>query len=103
MENITSEIHDINLSYLMLAQKMIFEDKATAIFRLGLSKEIVDIIENLSPAQILKLARMNNLLIRFRFEDSTILSMLTDHGKSKDLFKMHSAILLANQPVEEIR
>jgi len=40
-----AEIRDANLSYLMLAQQMIRADKATAIFRLGIAKEIADLIE----------------------------------------------------------
>jgi len=51
-----AEIRDANLSYLMLAQQMIRSDKATAIFRLGISDEIADMILGLSNAQILKLA-----------------------------------------------
>ena len=37
-----SEIRDANLNYLMLSQQMIRTDKATAIFRLGISKDIAD-------------------------------------------------------------
>ena len=33
-----SEIRDANLNYLMLSQQMIRTDKATAIFRLGITK-----------------------------------------------------------------
>ena len=36
------EIRDANLSYLMLAQQMIRSDKASAIFRLGISQGIAD-------------------------------------------------------------
>jgi len=33
-------IYDINLSYLLLAQRLISQDKASAMFRLGMSGEI---------------------------------------------------------------
>ena len=46
-----AEIRDANLSYLMLAQQMIRADKATAIFRLGIGKEIADLIEGLPGAE----------------------------------------------------
>ena len=39
-----SEIKDANLNYLMLAQQMIRADKATAIFRLGISTDIADLL-----------------------------------------------------------
>jgi flagellar transcriptional activator FlhD len=41
---IMSEIKDANLNYLMLAQQLIRSDKATAIFRLGISKDIADTV-----------------------------------------------------------
>lgn len=97
-----AEIRDANLSYLMLAQQMIRSDKATAIFRLGISQEIADLIEGMSNAQILKLAGANMMLARFRFDDSAILVMLTNHNKERGLAQSHAAILMAGQAVEEI-
>ncbi len=97
-----AEIRDANLSYLMLAQQMIRSDKATAIFRLGISQDIADLIEGMSNAQILKLAGSNMMLARFRFDDSAILVMLTNHNKERSLAHSHAAILMAGQALEEI-
>lgn len=97
-----AEIRDANLSYLMLAQQMIRSDKATAIFRLGISQDIADLIEGMSNAQILKLAGSNMMLARFRFDDSSILVMLTNHNKERSLAQSHAAILMAGQALEEI-
>jgi flagellar transcriptional activator FlhD len=97
-----TEIRDANLSYLMLAQQMIRSDKATAIFRLGIDKQIAELMEGLSNAQILKLAGSNMMLARFRFDDSAILGMLTNYNKDRMLAQSHAAILMAGQPVDEI-
>lgn len=97
-----AEIRDANLSYLMLAQQMIRSDKATAIFRLGISNDIAELIAGLSNAQILKLAGANMMLARFRFDDGAILGMLTHYNKDRALAQSHAAILMAGQPVEEI-
>jgi flagellar transcriptional activator FlhD len=97
-----AEIRDANLRYLMLAQQMIRSDKATAIFRLGISNEIADLLAGLSNAQILKLAGTNMMLARFRFDDGAILGMLTNYNKDRDLAQAHAAILMAGQSVEEI-
>lgn len=94
------EVRDANLSYLMLAQKMIQVDKASAIFRLGLSKEIADLIESLSAAQILKLGSSPMLLARIRFDDSVILGMLTSYTKDRAQASSHAAILMAGQKPE---
>ena len=92
-----SEIKDANLNYLMLAQQMIRADKATAIFRLGISTDIADLLEGLSNLQILKLSSSNMMLARFRFEDGAILNMLTDYTKDRALANSHTAILLSGQ------
>lgn len=102
LSEMTAEIRDANLSYLMLAQQMINADKAEAIFRLGISRDIADLIERLSNAQLLRLASTNMMLARFRFEDSTILGMLTQQSKDVALSYSHAAILMAGQPVEDI-
>jgi flagellar transcriptional activator FlhD len=86
----------------MLAQQMIRSDKATAIFRLGIDKQIAELMEGLSNAQILKLAGSNMMLARFRFDDSAILGMLTNYNKDRMLAQSHAAILMAGQPVDEI-
>lgn len=100
--DITAEIRDANLGYLMLAQQMIRADKATAIFRLGISSEIADLLEGMNNAQILKLAGTNVMLARFRFEDGAILGMLTNYNKDRSLAHSHAAILMAGQAVEQI-
>jgi flagellar transcriptional activator FlhD len=100
--DILGTIRDANLSYLMIAQQMIRSDKAAAIFRLGISTEIADLLENLSTAQVLKLAGTNTMLARFRFEDGAILGMLTQYNKTDTLTQSHAAILMAGQAVEEI-
>lgn len=97
-----AEIRDANLSYLMLAQQMIRSDKATAIFRLGISNEIADLIEGLSNAQIMRLAGSNMMLARFRFDDGAILGMLTNYSKDRELAQSHAAILMSSRPVEKI-
>ncbi len=97
-----SDIKDANLNYLMLAQQMIRADKATAIFRLGINKDIAELIEGLSNLQLLKLSSSNMMLARFRFEDSAILSMLTNYTKDRSLAHAHAAILMSGQSSEVI-
>lgn len=99
---IMSEIKDANLNYLMLAQQMIRSDKATAIFRLGISKDIADLLEGLSNLQLLKLSGTNMMLARFRFDDSAILGMLTNYTKDRSQAHVHTAILMAGQAAEAV-
>lgn len=102
MKDLSNEIRECNLSYLVLAQQMIRADRASAIFRLGVSGEVADLIGNLSAAQILKLAGGSMLLARFRFDDAAILGLLTHEGRDAALAQSHAAILMAGQPVETL-
>ncbi|MGC2458418.1 MAG: flagellar transcriptional regulator FlhD [Gallionellaceae bacterium] len=96
------DIKEINLSYLLLARQMILEDKETAMFRLGLSGEMVELIAGLSPAQMLKMAASNMLLCRFRLDEKILLSMITDFNRERLMPQAHSAILMAGQQIEAV-
>jgi flagellar transcriptional activator FlhD len=100
-DQLTSEIRDANLTYLMLAQNLIRQDKAEALFRLGVSDESADLIATLSPSQILKIASSNMLLCRFRVDDDIVWNLLTNHTASKvdndATTKLHASILMAGR------
>lgn len=96
----TNEIGDLNLAYLLLAQRLVREDAATAMFRMGLSRKVADLLGNLSLSQIVKLASSNLFLCRLRFEDQPILSALTQEGKSLQLQQAHAAIVLSGQRID---
>ena len=55
-DQILTEIREANLSYLMLAQSLIRQDRASALLQLGLNEEVAQIVEMLTPAQIIRLA-----------------------------------------------
>ena len=95
-------IRDINLTYLMLAQQMIRKDKPAAIFRLGISQDLVEVIGNLTPAQIIKMAASNMLLCRFRFDERLLLNMITDYNKDRMMSQAHATILMAGHPAEAL-
>jgi flagellar transcriptional activator FlhD len=97
LDEMMDEIRDVNLNYLMLAQHMIQTDKTAAVFRLGISQDVADLIETLTPAQILKLASSGMLVSRFRFDDGLVLNMLTSYTKDRALAQSHAAILMAGQ------
>ena len=97
-DQLLGEIREANLNYLLLAQQMINTDKPAGMFRLGVSQEVADILAQLTPAQIIKMAASNMLLCRFRFDDSMILGLLVDHGKSKPMAQSHAAVLMTGLP-----
>jgi len=94
-------IQEINLSYLMLAQRMLHKDRAVGMFRLGLSGQLADLLAGLTLAQVVKLATADQLLCFFRFNDHTMLSALTQPAKHADIAPTHAAVLLAGRPAEQ--
>lgn len=105
-EQMLVEIREANLTYLMLAQSLIREDKAEACFRLGLNEESADLLAALSSGQVLKLASSNTLLCRFRVDDSLVWGLLTNHGVgakkvgNEATNKLHASILMAGRVSE---
>ena len=99
-----AEIREVNLTYLMLAQKLIRQDKVEAMFRLGLGEEAADMLAILSAAQLLKLASGNMLLCRFRVDDEMVWSLLTNQSIKKvdneATTRLHAGILMAGRVSE---
>ncbi|MGH8599275.1 MAG: flagellar transcriptional regulator FlhD [Burkholderiales bacterium] len=99
-DRLLEEIRETNLTYLMLAQKMIRADRVQALFRLGVTEEVADILENLSIAQILKIAASNMLMCGFRFSDEIVWNLLTRDSTDSNVEQVHAAILMAGAAAE---
>jgi flagellar transcriptional activator FlhD len=95
------EIREINLSYIMLAQRLLREDRPVGMFRLGLSGQLADMLSGFTLAQTAKLAASDQLLCGFRFNDHAMLCALLEPAKQVDITGTHAAILLAGQPAEQ--
>ena len=103
-EQLTAEIREANLTYLMLAQNLIRKDKVEAQFRLGLSEESADLLAVLSPIQISKIASSNMLLCRFRMDDDVVWGLLTNQSARKvdneATTRLHASILMSGRFAE---
>jgi flagellar transcriptional activator FlhD len=101
-DKLFDEIRDANLNYLLLAQNLIRQDRDAAIYRLGISEELAELLDALSPAQLMKIASSTTLLCRLRYDDRLILDILVGHTKDKPMARTHAAILSASRPVEAL-
>jgi flagellar transcriptional activator FlhD len=106
-EQLLAEIREVNLAYLVLAQHMIRSDKAQAMYRLGISEEVLDVIAQLSPAQLMRIAGANQLICRFRFDDDVVWNLLTTASKARAagtgaVAGLHANIVMAGQVAEAI-
>ena len=94
-DKLLEEIREANLTYLMLAQHMIRSDHAQALYRLGISGELADLIDNLTPGQMLKMAGSNLLMCRFRFDEKLVWDLLIGHSRDRSAGIAHANILMS--------
>lgn len=102
METLLDEIKETNLAYLLLAQNMIRRDRAQALYRLGISGEVADLINALTPGQLVKVAGSNMLMCRFRFDDKIVWDLITSHGSDVQAKRTHAGILMSGKVAEVI-
>ena len=107
-DRLMSDIREANLSYLILAQRLLRVDTAQGLYRLGISEDVASIIEALTPTQMIKIASGNTLMCRFRFDDEMIWSLLADQGHSRadgeqsNSARLHASILMAGKFSEAV-
>jgi len=88
-------IQDLNLSYLLLAQRLIREDKIAAGFRLGLNDATLETLSHLSLPQLIKLASTGQLISRLRIDD-VVINCLTKESRIDALQRLHTGIILSS-------
>ena len=101
-DTMLDEIRDANMTFLILAQRLIRHDREKAMFRLGVSEEVSDILARLSAGQMLKIAATNMLMCQFRFDDEIVWNLLTNHSNDRErgVAGIHAAILMAGHVAE---
>jgi len=99
--SVLPDIQEINLSYLLLAQRLLRENLAEGMFRLGLRKDVARRLLKLSSVQTLKLARSRTLLCGFRLNDAQLLSALTQNTLGGILQQAHATILVTQKSTDQ--
>lgn len=100
--SVLNDIQEVNLTYLMLAQRLLRENFAAGMFRLGFCEDVATTVLQLSPAQIVKLANSGSLICGFRLDDYALLSTLSQDVLGGALQQAHSTILLAQRDPEAV-
>lgn len=97
------DIHELNMSYLILAQRLLRSNYATGMYRLGLDAEAARVLCDFSLAQLVKLASSNVMLCKFRLNDYELLSALNRDGLGGTLLMPHTTLLLSDLDAEQAR
>lgn len=95
-------INDLNLSYLLLAQSLIKEDKDAASFRLGLTEPLMNILKGLSVSQLIKLASTNQLICQLRINSEAVIDFLTKDSRIDALQRVHTGIILSTDLLQTL-
>lgn len=94
--DIDEEIQELNLTYLLLAQRLLKEDKLSGMFRLKFSEEMADLLLSLSTRQLSQLSRTNQVLCTFSLEHAAQLARVLFNERDHGLTQTHAAMLLAS-------
>lgn len=89
------EIQDTNLSYLMLAQRLLREDFATAQFRLKLDNDMAGMLMSLSTKQLGRLARTNQFQFRMCLDSVEQVKQVLDKRPDSTMMQTHAALLMS--------
>ncbi|MFZ4741956.1 MAG: flagellar transcriptional regulator FlhD [Limnohabitans sp.] len=105
-EQLMTEIREANLTYLMLAQRMIRDDPAQALYRLGISEEAAELIASITSGQLLKISSGSVLLCHMRAIDEAVWSLLSNQtGNSAAnpvTNRLHANIVMSGQFVQSM-
>ncbi|WP_110656234.1 flagellar transcriptional regulator FlhD [Salinicola halimionae] len=93
--SLLDDIQDLNLSYLLLVQRLLNEDRESAMFRLDMNADLADTIIRLSIKQLTQLSRANQLLCNLRFTDAEQLNLLIHNPRAQGLEQTHASLLMA--------
>lgn len=107
MENIENNeqlqsIHNVNLSYLLLVQRLIRDDKFLATFRLGLNDATIEILKDLSLPQLIKLSSTGQLICRLRLDNEDVIECLTKDSRIDALQRIHTGIILSTELLDSL-
>ncbi|MFQ3788085.1 flagellar transcriptional regulator FlhD [Halomonas sp. A29] len=95
--NHLDEIQELNLAYLLLAQRLLNDDRAAAMFRLKIDDETADLLVSLGAAQLTRLARTNQLLCHFGFDGAEQLRQVVHNPRDNGLSQFHASLLMAGR------
>ncbi|EAU6351826.1 TPA: flagellar transcriptional regulator FlhD [Salmonella enterica subsp. enterica serovar Muenchen] len=93
LTNTEQSLHEMNYTWLNLAQKMLLKDKSVAMFRLGLNARIAGIIGRMTENELHKLSAHPHLIFTLRIQDPDALECLLQDSRVDHLAPMHAAML----------
>ncbi|HEY1057455.1 flagellar transcriptional regulator FlhD [Limnobacter humi] len=99
-ERMLNELRELNLNFLMLAQRMLNDNKVTAKAQLGLPDGVADTLMDMSTTDLMRLASTSLSLCTLRFDHEKLWALANDQSTDPRLTALHASILGFRHPVE---
>lgn len=90
-------IHECNLTYLLLARQLLAEDWSTALYRLGISDDMATALVELSPSEVISLAESGVLICQLRISDAEDVRRMSRRSRIDGLQPLYNSIMLASK------
>ncbi|ALM54275.1 flagellar transcriptional regulator FlhD [Halomonas huangheensis] len=97
---LVDEIQDMNLAYLLLARRLLADDRATALLRLKITEEQADMLLSLNSRQLTRVSRTNQLLCHLSLGSVKQLRQIVDNPREQGLSHLHSSLLMAGTQLQ---
>lgn len=97
---LVDEIQDMNLAYLLLARRLLADDRATALLRLKITEEQADMLLSLNSRQLTRVSRTNQLLCHLSLGSVKQLRQIVENPREQGLAHLHSSLLMAGARVQ---
>lgn len=95
-------IYILNISYLLLAQRLIKQDRFTASFSSGIDDDLISIIKDLTLSQINRLASTDRLICQLRIDEVPVLNAITKNSRLEALQGIHAGIVLSTNLINSL-
>lgn len=96
-DHLLDDIHELNLAYLLLMQRLINTDRDVAMFRLRIDDDMAELLSRMPISKLAPLARCDQLLCHFSITDADQLDAMLKASSGEDLREIHAAILLGGK------
>ncbi|WP_419690002.1 flagellar transcriptional regulator FlhD [Burkholderia theae] len=96
VKNATDAVWELNMSYLWLAQRLLQEDRATGMFRLGLTADVADALTSLSIKNMIDLSSSGQVVCVLRPSQLGVVSTFTRPTLPVDIARLHVALAFAS-------
>lgn len=93
--SLINEIYHLNLSYLLLVQRIADDEQDYCFARLGIAELTLHEIKKLSLEQLTSLANTGQLLMKLRMDDPDKMLCITEYSRVEEFKNIHLGILLA--------